>query len=113
MDNLEICRPTNIVQSFKLLKGNTRTSIIFEPLWGIPFVLFNFYLSLYMKELGITDKQIGYLISIGFISGTFFSVFAGAITDKLGRKKTSFIFSVYLQCTFVVGLLSMQSRIKT
>jgi MFS family permease len=92
MDDQQVCRPTNIIQSFKLLKGNTRTSIVFEPLWGIPFVLFNFYLSLYMKELGVTDKQIGYLISIGFISGTFFSLFAGVITDRLGRKRTTLIF---------------------
>jgi MFS family permease len=94
MDNIQTCKPTNIIQSFKLLKGNTRTSVIFEPLWGIPFVLLNFYLSLYMKELGITDKQIGYLISIGFISGTFFSLFAGAITDRFGRKKTTFMFDL-------------------
>jgi MFS family permease len=92
MDDQQVCRPTNIIQSLKSLKGNTRTSIIFEPLWGIPFVLLNFYLSLYMKELGVTDKQIGYLISIGFISGTFFSLIAGVITDRLGRKRTTLIF---------------------
>ncbi len=85
-------RPSNIVSSFKLLKGNTRTSVIFEPLWGIPFVLYNFYLSLYMKELGVTDRQIGYLISIGFIAGTFFSLLGGTITDRLGRKRTTLIF---------------------
>jgi len=82
----------NIFNSFKLLKGNTRTSVICEPLWGVPFVLFNFYLSLYMKELGVTDLQLGYIISIGFIAGTTFSLLSGAITDKLGRKKTTFIF---------------------
>lgn len=63
-----------------------------EPLWGIPFVLFNFYLSLYMKELGVTDKQLGYLISIGYITGIFFSLISGAVTDRLGRRKTTFIF---------------------
>lgn len=69
-------------------------SVMCEPLWGIPFVLFNFYLSLYMKELGVTDKQLGYLISIGYIAGTFLSLISGAVTDKLGRKKTSFIFDL-------------------
>lgn len=92
MVDKQISRPSNIIESFKILKGNTRVSVVCEPLWGIPFVLFNFYLSLYMKELGVTDKQIGYLISTGFIAGTVFSLFAGIIVDKLGRKKTTLIF---------------------
>jgi DHA1 family tetracycline resistance protein-like MFS transporter len=94
MKNIQLARPTNIIGSFKSLKGNTRVSIMFEPLWGIPFVIFNFYLSLYMKELGITAREFGYLISIGFISGAIFSLFGGVITDKLGRKKTTFIFDL-------------------
>lgn len=94
MKDIMIARPSNIIQSFKLLKGNTRVSIMFEPLWGIPFVIFNFYLSLYMKELGVTAKEFGYLISIGFIAGAVFSLFGGVLTDKLGRKKTTFIFDM-------------------
>jgi len=87
-------KTTNIIQSFQILKGNTRTSVIFEPLWGIPFVLYNFYLSLYMKSQGITDQQIGFIISIGFIAGSIFSLFGGVITDTLGRKKTTLIFDL-------------------
>ncbi len=87
-------RTGNIIQSFKILKGNTLVSVIFEPLWGIPFVLYNFYLSLYMKSQGITDQQIGLLISMGFVAGTFFSLFSGIITDALGRKRTTLIFDL-------------------
>ena len=83
-----------LVDSFLLLKGNTRISVIFLPLWNIPYVLFNFYLGLYMKAQGVTDQQIGYLIAIGFVSGAFFSLFSGAITDFLGRKKTTLIFDL-------------------
>lgn len=92
MSSRQTSGSSNIIGSFKLLKGNTRISVLFEPLWGIPFVLFNFYLSLYMKELGVTDREIGYLISIGFIAGTVFSALGGLITDRLGRKKTTLIF---------------------
>ena len=67
---------------------------MFEPLWGIPYVLYNFYLSLYMKSMGITDKQIGFLISLGFISAIVFSLMAGVITDALGRRKTTLIFDL-------------------
>lgn len=82
----------NIFENFKLLKGNSKISVMMEPLWGIPYALYSFYLSLYMKSQGVTDKEIGYLIVISYIAGTFFSIFAGKITDRLGRKKTTFIF---------------------
>lgn len=77
-----------------MLDGNARTCVMFEPMWGIPYVLYNFYLSLYMKSQGITDKQIGFLISLGFITAIIFSLLAGPITDTLGRRKTTFVFDV-------------------
>jgi MFS family permease len=82
----------NIMDSFGTLRGNTRTSVLFEPLWGIPFVLYRFYLSLYMMECGVTTLQIGYLISIGYLAGILFSMLGGMVTDRLGRKKTTMIF---------------------
>lgn len=89
---LQKLKSLKFVQSFQLLKGNTRASVLYEPLWGVPFTFFNFYLSLYLREMGVTDKQFGILIAAGFLSSAFFSLFGGVITDFLGRKKTSFIF---------------------
>lgn len=85
---------TNVLKSFKMLKGNTRISVIMEPMYGIPFALFNFYLSLYMKSQGITDLQIGYLIALNFIFSAIFSLVGGVITDHLGRKRTTLIFDL-------------------
>ena len=87
-------KPANFIESFKNLKGNTRVSVIFEPLWGIPYSLYTFYLSLYMKSQGISDEQIGFLISIGFIASIIFSACAGMITDTFGRRKTTLIFDL-------------------
>lgn len=83
-----------IVQSYRILKGNARLSINLELMFGVPFNLLMFYQSLYMKSQGITDIQIGYLISIQFVSAAFFAIFAGSITDALGRKKALFIFDL-------------------
>lgn len=83
---------TTIIDTFNMLKGNTRVSVMCEPLYGIPFVLYSFYLSLYMKAQGVTPTQLGYLISIGFIASILFSMTGGWITDRLGRKKTTLIF---------------------
>ncbi len=93
--------------SFKMLKGNTKTSVVCEPLFGIPFVLFSFYLSLYMKELGVTDQQLGYIISLGYIAGIFLSLISGAVTDRLGRKRTTLIFDIISwPLTLVIYLVS-------
>ena len=45
-----------------------------------------------MKELGVTDQQLGYLISLGYIAGIFMSLVSGTITDRLGRKRTTLVF---------------------
>jgi MFS family permease len=89
---LKRLRSLKIVQSFLTLEGNARVSVMFEPLWGIPYIFYSYYLSLYMKELGISEAQFGTFLAAGFISGAFFSLFGGIITDMLGRKKTTLIF---------------------
>ena len=47
-----------------------------------------------MKSLGVTDKQIGFLIAIEFIAGSIISLFSGVIVDILGRKKSTLIFDL-------------------
>lgn len=83
-----------IIQSYKILRGNARLSINLELMFGIPFSLLTFYNSLYMKSQGITDRQIGYIISIQYLSASIFALFGGTITDALGRKKTLLIFDL-------------------
>jgi len=73
-------------------KGNTRTLILMEPLWGIPFNLIAPFATLYMYTQGIDDVQIGLIISISMVVQVFFSFSGGIMTDKYGRKKTT-IFS--------------------
>ncbi|MBZ4645171.1 MAG: major facilitator superfamily 1 [Clostridia bacterium] len=82
------------VHMFKSLKGNARGAAIYEPLWAIPFQMFNFYASLYMLALGLSEKQVGLVSSIYIISQIIWSFLGGAITDKLGRKRTTLIFDL-------------------
>ena len=44
-----------------------------------------------MSALGLSDKQIGLVASITFFSRAGFAFLSGAITDKMGRKKATFI----------------------
>ena len=66
-------------------KGNSKVLILIEPLWGIPFHLIAPFATLYMFEQGITEVQIGLLLSISMMGQLIFALFGGVITDKLGR----------------------------
>ena len=70
-------------------KGNPRTLVLIEPLWGIPYNLIAPFATLYMYTQGITDVQIGAILSITMVIQVFFAFFAGILTDKLGRKFTT------------------------
>ncbi len=70
-------------------KGNPRTLVLIEPLWGIPYNLIAPFATLYMYTQGITDVQIGMILSVTMVIQVFFSFFGGILADKLGRKFTT------------------------
>ncbi len=69
--------------------GNPRTLVLIEPLWGIPYNLIAPFATLYMYTQGITDVQIGLILSITMVVQVVFSFFGGILSDKLGRKFTT------------------------
>lgn len=69
--------------------GNPRTLVLIEPLWGIPYNLIAPFATLYMYTQGITDVQIGLILSAAMVVQVFFSFFGGILTDKVGRKFTT------------------------
>ncbi|HOT90642.1 MAG TPA: MFS transporter [Anaerolineae bacterium] len=83
-----------LVKTLRRLRGNARACVYTEPLWGIPFNLYSPYASVYMLALGLNDVQIGLLTSIGLVLQVFWALMSGPITDKLGRKRTTFIFDI-------------------
>ena len=78
-----------LIELLKNNKGNPRTLILMEPLWGIPYNLITPFATLYMYSQGVTDVQIGLILSIAMFVQVFFSFFGGIITDKMGRKFTT------------------------
>jgi MFS family permease len=80
--------------TLKNLKGNVRACVLTEPMWGIPFNLIFPYASLYMLAFGVHDAQIGMITSLGMGFQTVFALLSGVITDKYGRRMTTFISDV-------------------
>ena len=70
-------------------RGNPRTLVLIEPLWGVPYNLIAPFATLYMYTQGITDVQIGLILSVTMVVQVLFSFFGGILSDKLGRKFTT------------------------
>jgi MFS family permease len=82
----------SLIRTLKHLRGNARGCVLTEPLWGIPFNLYGPYVSIYMLAFGLNDVNIGLITSISMVFQVFWTLMSGAITDKLGRKRTTLIF---------------------
>lgn len=72
-------------------KGNAKTLILIEPLWGIPESLIAPFATLYMVAMGVTDVQIGLILSVSMVVQVAFSFAGGILADKLGRKTTTML----------------------
>lgn len=89
VQKIKALRKHPLIELLKHNKGNPKTLILMEPLWGIPYNLIAPFATLYMYTQGITDVQIGLILSVAMFVQVFFSFFGGIITDKLGRKLTT------------------------
>src|SRR5215216_977814 len=56
----------SLITTLKSLTGNPRGCVYTEPIWGIPFNLYAPYVSIYMIALGLSDIQIGTILSISW-----------------------------------------------
>lgn len=84
----------SVAASLSDFKGNARTCILVEPLWGIPYNLFVPYASLYMLALGVSKQGIGLIATAAMVLQTLWSLTAGAFTDRFGRRRTSLYFDL-------------------
>jgi len=83
-----------LINTLLTLRGNPRACVYTEPLWCIPHYLYIPFVSVYMSALFLTDSQIGLVASATMFFMAIFALLSGAITDKLGRKKTTLIFDI-------------------
>jgi len=84
----------SLINTLLSLRGNPRGCVYAEPLWGIPFNLYSPYVSIYMIALGLSDKEIGSIVSISWGFQIILALLSGVVTDKLGRRRTTLIFDI-------------------
>jgi MFS family permease len=80
-----------LIQSWLELRGNPRACIYVEPLWGIAFNLFAPFATLYMSHLGVSDTQVGLLLTIGMAVQILSSLLSSVLIDKMGRRWSAMI----------------------
>ena len=81
-----------MISTYRSLRGNQRASIITEPMWAIPHFLYAPFATVYMIALGLSEVRIGLISTLGLVSQFVFALLSGVITDRLGRRYTTFIF---------------------
>jgi len=84
----------SLITSLRSFTGNARGCVYTEPLWGVPYNLIAPYASVYMVALGLTDRNIGLVLSVSWGFQVFWALMSGAITDKLGRRRTTLLFDI-------------------
>lgn len=72
--------------SYRLVQGNARAVLRMQPFWALAINLFVPYMTLYMLEVGCTSEEVGRINAIGMVTGTVIAVFAGWLTDRMGRR---------------------------
>ncbi len=83
-----------LVKTMQGIGTNPRASILTEPLWFIPYALFTPFQSIYMRQIGLTNGEIGFTIAFGLFLQIFGGLLGGVCADKMGRRKSTFIFDI-------------------
>ena len=92
MNNLkQKIKQHQLIDSLLTLKGNPKALVLMEPLWGIPYYLIMPFATLYMQARGISDIQIGLILSILTATQMIMSALSGVVTDKFGRKSVTML----------------------
>ncbi len=91
---------------FHDLPRNTRNSLFVEPLWALFGGVIFYFAPLYMKDLGLTDVEMGLINSAGLFFSFVFFLLAGPLTNKYGRWWTTLIWDCFswTVCMILWGL---------
>lgn len=82
---------SSLGDSFRLVQGNARAILFSQAIWAVTYSLYFPFLTLYMLDLGCTNQQVGLINAVGMLAGVVVAVFAGWLTDRLGRRLTCVI----------------------
>ena len=81
-------RPRNpMLHTLLTIQGNAKAAVWTEPLWGLSIMLVVPFATLFMRELGLSGAQVGFLATVTLLGQVACGICAGVITDKIGRRR--------------------------
>lgn len=81
-------RTAHFMRMVASVKGNARGLVAFNIIWTLPNAFAGVYLSVYMKEQGLTEIEIGTLISAQLVVQAIGALLGGWLADRFGRLRT-------------------------
>lgn len=75
-------------------RGNAFVCLSFLPFWSVSYSLSFFYLSFYFREWGVSDSQLGLLVTVGAGASIVFSILAAPLVDRMGRRRATLVFDI-------------------
>jgi MFS family permease len=84
------------------LPRNSRNCLVIEPMWALFGGVIFYFAPLYMKELGVTEVEMGLINSVGLFFAFVFFLVAGPLTNKYGRHRTSLVWDIFSWTTSMV-----------
>lgn len=81
-------------ESYRNWGRNAKVLVLTEPLWSIPMSWVFFYRPVFMRSLGITEVEIGLMMTLYSILQIFLPLFGGYLADRFGRKRVLMLFDV-------------------
>ena len=76
------------------INKNARVSLMVIPMWSIFWGLVFFYSPLYMRQIGLSEIEIGLVNTTAMVFAFLCHLVASPITNRLGRKRTTLIFDL-------------------
>lgn len=83
-----------LVRALLDLKGNPRIAVFTEPLFAVPFYLYMPFVAMFMRGLGLSLQQVGWISTICILVQVATSLLSGVAADKIGRRPCVFIFDL-------------------
>lgn len=70
------------------VRGNARALATFNIFWTLPMNFMNIYLAVYMKERGLTEIEIGSIVSAQLATQAVGALLGGWLAERFGRLRT-------------------------
>ena len=99
------------MENIKLISKNARYFLVGGALNGIGLAVFSLLFNLYLKEIGYSETQIGYILSAGSLGATFVAIPAAFVIEKIHIKHTLIIATVLASFSYVMQVVFVKLNI--